>query len=497
MAGENTIPDSGAARFVTLTDENYGAFPKVKAMIEKTGGKALERLYARIASHKVTAQLLPTQGQRDKAASAQLAHWRALYSGRFDDQQIARSMHIGRVHSHVGLSPEYYIGGYALVLEEVITHTLRGNLLMRLRGRQIGNVIATLVKAALLDMDAALAAYFRQEEEARKVVIESLGKALAAVADGDLRAHLEDLPEAYKQIQHDFHRMRLEISRMVTEMSSAAESINTGAGEISSAAGDLAMRTERSAEGITRTAEVMREVTDAILNTTAHVRRVNDSITDMSGQAQEGGAIVTSAIDAMDKIKTSSEEIAQITEVIESIAFQTNLLALNAGVEAARAGEAGKGFAVVASEVGALAHRTTESAKSIRALIGKSGADVREGVDLVGRTKAALEQIIAKVSDARLQAGEITTQAEGQAGRLSQVSDEIQKMDATTQQNAAMVEQSNAAARTLSNEATRLTAIVGKFQLERRSVYREPKDRWVNGRLQYGDEPQRRVAGMR
>jgi methyl-accepting chemotaxis protein len=200
----------------------------------------------------------------------------------------------------------------------------------------------------------------------------------------------------------------------------------------------------------------------------------------------------------MDKIKTSSEEIAQITEVIESIAFQTNLLALNAGVEAARAGEAGKGFAVVASEVGALAHRTTESAKSIKALIGKSSADVREGVDLVGRTKSALEQIIQKVGDAKTKAGEITTQAEAQAGKLKQVSDEIQRMDATTQQNAAMVEQSNAAARALSQESQRLTGIVGRFSIERRTKYRDPGAGWAGTQAEAHEiERPRRAVNMR
>jgi methyl-accepting chemotaxis protein len=499
MAGDIGTPDSGQPPFVSLTDENYKAFPKVKAMVEKFGGKALERLYARIASDRVTSQLLPTQDLRDRAANAQLIHWRQLFSGRFDQQQVARSMHIGKVHSRVGLSPNYYIGGYALVLEEIITRSLRGNFFMRVfSGRRTGNMIATLVKSALLDMDSALAAYFRAEEEARKTVIDSLGNALAAVADGDLRAQLQDLPETYKQMALDFHRMRHEISQMVNEMADASDNIRTGAGEISSAADDLAVRTERTAEGITRTAEVMRDVTGAILTTTGHVRQVNESISQVSGQAEEGGVIVSSAISAMDKIKTSSEEIAQITEVIEGIAFQTNLLALNAGVEAARAGEAGKGFAVVASEVGALAHRTTESAKSIKALIGKSGADVREGVDLVGRTKSALEQIIDKVTDAKRQASEITQQADAQANKLKQVSDEIQRMDTSTQQNAAMVEESNAAARALSGESERLTTIVGRFTLERRSKYREPHAKWTGSKVEPPEiEIPRRVVNSR
>jgi methyl-accepting chemotaxis protein len=472
MAISNEGPASGPSQFAPLTPDNYAAFPKIKTIVERFAGKALERLYARIASDRTASALLPNPQMRDGAARAQLLHWKRLFSGPFDAQ---RSEHIGQVHARVGLTPDFYVGGYAVVLEELILQALRRNFFMRLSGRRSGKVVGALVKAALLDMGAALSAYSKAEEEARRAVIDSVGQALSKVADGDLRAELRDLPEAYKQIALDFHRMRHEISSIIVELADAADNIGSGSGEISSAAGDLANRTERTAEGITRAAEVMRGVTGAVLQTSSAVRDVNGNINEISIQAEDGGEIVSNAITAMDKIKTSSEEIAQITEVIESIAFQTNLLALNAGVEAARAGEAGKGFAVVASEVGALAHRTTESAKSIKALIAKSSADVHEGVDLVGRTRAALEQIIQKVAGAKQQAGEISAQAETQAKSLQQVSDEIQKMDATTQQNAAMVEQSNAASRALSNESERLTAIVGRFSLERRAAPRPAK----------------------
>jgi methyl-accepting chemotaxis protein len=475
MKNGSGLQSGRKSAFVTLSQDNYAVFPQVKSLIAKYAGKALDKLYGRIATHDETAALFPNQTLKDKASRAQFAHWQALFSGQFDDAQIARSEHIGRVHSRVGLAPPHYIGGYAMMLEEVIQKTLSRGIHTRLNGRKLGNVVGTLVKAALLDMGEAISAYSKAEAEARQAVITSLGKALSAMADGDLRAQLDELPVEYQQLAEDFHRMRHQMSDMVREMASAAENINTGSGEISSAANDLATRTERQAEGIARTAEVMRNVTQGVQSTAADVREVNEGISTVNDQAEDGGAIVANAITAMDKIKTSSEEIAQITEVIEGIAFQTNLLALNAGVEAARAGEAGKGFAVVASEVGALAHRTTESAKSIKQLITKSSTDVHQGVDLVGRTRVALEQIIEQLGGAKGKVGEISTQAQSQATNVRQVSDEIQKMDSTTQQNAAMVEQSNAAARALTEESRRLTDIVGRFQMERREHHRETK----------------------
>ena len=221
----------------------------------------------------------------------------------------------------------------------------------------------------------------------------------------------------------------------------------------------------------------MQEITQGMIDCAANAKQVNHSVSQANIEASKGGEIVESAVAAMDKIKSSSVEIAKITEVIEAIAFQTNLLALNAGVEAARAGEAGKGFAVVANEVRALAHRTTESAKNIKELISKSGSDVNEGVELVGQTGKALEQIIQQVSMATEQAKEISEFADKQASSLQSVNRSIAEMDVTTQQNAAMVEQSNAATRALDSQASTLKQLVDKFILERREKMRPDGDK--------------------
>lgn len=454
--------------FVVLSEANYKAFPKVRSLIDKHADGALEKLYARIAGDEHTAALFPNRQVEDHARAAQMEHWQELFAGSMDDAAIKRSEKVGQVHAKIGLSPELYISGYALVLEEIITRALRPGLFSGVGRGQAGAVISTLVKAALLDMAAALSAYFHEEEAARTKTIEAVGEALAKVATGDLRADLSGLPENFSRMTSDFYNMRRQFSDMVGQLAVVANNIDTGAGEISAAAGDLSGRTERQAAVLARSSEMMKQITQGVQTTAENAKQVDDSVSDASQQACQGGEIVEKAVMAMAKIKTSSEEIAQITEVIEGIAFQTNLLALNAGVEAARAGEAGKGFAVVASEVRALAHRTTESAKDIKALIGKSGDDVRQGVDLVARTGQALEQIIDKVSQATSQAREITTLAVTQANSLQEISAEIEQMDFTTQQNAAMVEESNAAAHTLSNEAGLLTSIVGRFVLERR-----------------------------
>ena len=479
-----------------LDEANYRHFPAIKSALNSHARPALDRLYERIAADPVTNAMLSTPEARAHAAGAQFRHWQNLFSGQFDTAAKKRSVKIGQIHANIGLTPNYYISGYALVLEEVITRVLSRGLSGLLGGKAKGRMIGTLVKAALQDMEVALSAYFEAETAARVKVVDDMGKTLAAMASGDLRATMSDLPPGYEQLAKDFHNMRFQISNILVQMAEVAENVEVGAGEISVAANDLANRTERQAATIARTADVMRGVSDGIANTATSARQVNQQIVAVDAHAKQGGRIVEAAVSAMDKIQHSSQEIGSITDVIEAIAFQTNLLALNAGVEAARAGDAGKGFAVVAAEVRALAHRTTESAKTIKDLIVKSSGDVQEGVDLVGQTGEALDKIIAMVESTTAQAEEIADLAEGQASSMAELNGEIQQMDVNTQQNAAMVEESNAAARGLKDQATTMTGIVSQFQLERREKLRERQDKDQGAHLRRSareTRPQRRA----
>ncbi len=473
ISGESTTTRKGTELeiFVRPTGQNYASFPKIRRAINRHARGALAKLYRHIAADRHASSLLRTEAERSRAADAQFTHWLNLFSGPFDDAAVERSSKIGRVHARIGLSPAYYIGGYALVLEDMIETILGRSLFGRFSGKR--RQIATLVKTALLDMDAALSAYFVEEERSRKEAIQTLGEALARTATGDLRVSLASMPPAYEQIARDFHAMRLNFSNIITQMIDAATNVDAGAQQISAAASDLAERTEWQATSVSRTTEAMRQMVASVQGTVASAREVDRSIGQVDVEAKKGGEIIGSAVAAMERLKISSEEIAKITDMIDAIAFQTNLLALNAGVEAARAGEAGKGFAVVASEVRALAHRTTESARDIKDLIARSSTEVIDGVDLVNQAGEALCAIMDSLTGSTEQARRIAEQAQQQARSLESIQTEAEQMDTSTQQNAAMVEQSTAASRALSDQATGLTAIVGQFKLERRSRDRE------------------------
>ena len=451
--------------FVGFGEANYEAFPAIAAALDRYGTDALDHLYRRIAANGPLNRMFTSPDAMRRAQSKQLEHWRQLFSGTLQEDYVDRAERIGQVHAGIGLEPRWYIGSYALLLERIIDR-LAAEGLFAGRRKKLGTVIATLVKTALLDMDIALSAYSQVETERRTAVIDKLGAALDQLSRGNFTVELGDLPEAYHKLADDFAAVRSRMSATIGTVMTSAESITTGSAEISQASDDLAHRTEQQATSLEETAEAMKEITDAVRTTATGASHVNESVVEAHREAEDGGRIVADAIEAMGDIESSSQQISQIIEVIDSIAFQTNLLALNAGVEAARAGEAGKGFAVVANEVRALAQRSADAAQNIKTLISTSSQQVERGVDLVGRTGSALDQIVTRVGEITRQARDISDAAELQATRIAQVSVAVSNMDKMTQQNAAMVEQSSAAARTLSHEAVQLASAVGQFQLD-------------------------------
>ena len=297
-------------------------------------------------------------------------------------------------------------------------------------------------------------------------VVQSTGRALSALAAGDLSYRITDaFPGDYAVLREDFNRAIAALDQAVAVIRVNAASMQSGANEISSAAEDLSRRTERQAAGLEETAAALDQITATVRRTAENAQSADAVVGQTRTQAETGGAVVQRAVSAMEQIESSSTQIGQIIGVIDEIAFQTNLLALNAGVEAARAGEAGRGFAVVASEVRALAQRSADSAREIKALISTSSAQVESGVKLVRESGAALSGIATRIHDVTHLMAEIRASTQEQAVALAEVNNAVNDMDQVTQQNAAMVEESTAASLSLNREATDLAELVGRFRL--------------------------------
>jgi len=256
------------------------------------------------------------------------------------------------------------------------------------------------------------------------------------------------------------------LRRIVGEARTTSHMVNTAAAEIAQGSGDLAQRTEEQATALEQTASSMEELNGAVQQSAANAGQANQLVSAARLQAEQGGEVVEQAMSAMSAINTSSRQIADIIGVIDEIAFQTNLLALNAAVEAARAGEQGRGFAVVASEVRKLAGRSADAAKQIKTLINDSVVKVENGGQRVNQAGQMLQQIVGSVNKVSVIVAEMAAAAHEQASGIGQVNQAILQMDQVTQQNAALVEQTAAASRAMSDQAQQLQQLMGFFTLE-------------------------------
>ena len=323
--------------------------------------------------------------------------------------------------------------------------------------------IGDMTRALEVFREASIAQ--RGAEHRTRAVVEQLSGALKELAEGNL-AHRMDQPLAteFEELRSSYNKAVDQLGGLLQDVASVARTVASGAGEIRAASNDLALRNEQQAASLEEAAAAMNEVTTTVRESAERTVGVQAMIANAHAEATNGGKVVSNAITAMAAIEKSAQEITQIINVIDGIAFQTNLLALNAGVEAARAGDAGKGFAVVANEVRALAQRSADAAKDIKELITASTEQVAGGVRLVGETGDLLGTIVTRVGEIDEVITEIARSTEGQASNLLQVNSVVSEMDRMTQQNAAMVEQSTAAARSLADDARGLAELVGRFR---------------------------------
>ncbi|HEX7688320.1 MAG TPA: methyl-accepting chemotaxis protein [Burkholderiaceae bacterium] len=327
----------------------------------------------------------------------------------------------------------------------------------RLRWILVGSVLASFALAA-----AAMRALVRG-------ITEPLQQAIAIarrVAAGDLGSRIE--AEHRNELGDLLRSLKLMNESLVTIVGSvrdSSDSIAIGAGQIATGNADLSQRTEQQAGSLQQTASSMEELTATVRANADAAQAAEKLARSASDVAARGGATVATVVSTMDEINASSKKIADIIGVIDGIAFQTNILALNAAVEAARAGEQGRGFAVVAGEVRSLAQRSAQAAREIKALIAASVEKVETGsrqVDEAGRTMEAIVDQVHRVSHL---IAEISSATSEQSGGLGQVGDAVSQLDRVTQQNAALVEQSAAAAESLKQQAARLVGAVAAFKV--------------------------------
>ena len=391
------------------------------------------------------------------------------------------------------------LGGVALWQARAIANALgrlRGVMLELANGRDSGQALDTGRGDEIGDMARAVQVFRDNAERAREIealaersrneaesertrnerergaaanetqtVVNLVADALSKLSDGDLTVRIDQMPETYRMLQVDFNSAVSKLEDTMRVIAASGFAIGTGASEITQASYDLSTRTASQAASLEQTAAALEEITVTVQRTAEGADHARSVVAAAKVDAEASSSVVSNAVAAMGDIAKSSSEITQIIGVIDEIAFQTNLLALNAGVEAARAGDAGRGFAVVASEVRALAQRSADAAKQIKALISASSGQVAYGVSLVGQTGDVLKAIVEQVSNVTQIVTEIAASAKEQATGLGQVNTAVNQMDQITQQNSAMVEESTAACKSLASEAEELQTLLARFKV--------------------------------
>src|ERR1700677_3126655 len=471
--------------FIGMDAKSRATLTKLQPFMEKALGSALDAFYRKLKQTPEVARHFADEKHIAGAKSAQQTHWKLIASARFDPSYVESAQRIGRAHARTGLEPRWYIGGYALIVEQLI-HAFVAERWPRFLGRAKGGgeefavALSCLVKGAVLDMDYAITTYLealedqrRQAEDVQATIKREAAAAVDAIALGLSKLAAKDLAyrmpvnlaEAFRKVGTDFNSAIAQVADAMLQVAHSADAIRTGTEQISTASDDLSRRTEQQAASLEETAAALDQITATVKRSSDGANHARTGANPANEDAKRSSAVVAQTVEAMDAIAKSSQQIGQIIGVIDEIAFQTNLLALNAGVEAARAGEAGRGFAVVAMEVRALAQRSAQAAREIKDLISTSSAQVDRGVQLVAETGKSLDRIMSKVGEISTVIIAIAGGAEEQASGLSQINTAINHMDQMTQQNAAMAAEATAASRSLSEESEKLSGLIGQFDL--------------------------------
>ncbi|WP_374370066.1 methyl-accepting chemotaxis protein [Piscinibacter sp.] len=285
------------------------------------------------------------------------------------------------------------------------------------------------------------------------------------IAGGDLTStittHGSDEPA---RMMEALRHMQQSLGAMVSEVRARSDSIRTACSEVAAGNQDLSQRTEQTASSLQQTSSSMEQLTGTVRQTAESGRMANQLAKSAAEAAQRGGQVVSQVVANMNEISTASRKIADITSVIDGIAFQTNILALNAAVEAASAGEQGRGFSVVAAEVRSLAQRSANAAREIKTLIEGSVEWVDSGSRLVQTAGTTMTEIVTGVQQVTHIIAEITAATARQSNDLAQMNAAVAQLDQMTQQNAALVEEGAAAAASLNSQAERLTSLVSRFR---------------------------------
>ncbi|MEW7008585.1 MULTISPECIES: globin-coupled sensor protein [unclassified Lentilitoribacter] len=468
--------------FIKFGENEKKALLEAKPAINDALDNALTNFYEQIMKFEETGKFFDSRDHMDAAKSAQALHWGRITDANFDSDYVHAVSQIGLAHARIGLEPRWHIGGYALLisdlLDAVINDECKGYF-----NRKIADGLSAkagaIVKSALLDVDYAIEVYLNQiagenqiAEDKEKVqntkrddALAIFSDALDQLAEGNLEVRLSDaLPEEFLDMGAAYDKAMERLSGTLASVRSSTNATQENSESISQSALHLATRTEQQATSLNESSAALHELTESVQTTADITAEAKETILNFTTEITQAEGVMVEALSSMNGIESSSKQVANTVAIIDEIAFQTNLLALNAGVEAARAGEAGKGFAVVAQEVRELAQRCASAAKEISDLINASGKQIDAGVINVKDTSDALTKLVGETSGLGSLINRVESSAKEQSSTLSEINNAIVDLDTITQQNAGMVEETTAATASLRDDVNQLVGAMAQFK---------------------------------
>lgn len=398
--------------------------------------RVLERFYERVLEREETRRFFADDKVVAHAKAAQKAHWQRLFSGRFDQEYFDSASRVGRVHYELRLPFIQYLGGYSSAGADMMDILVR----KRLTSRAVLSKQVQLVNRLMMaDCERVIASYFEAQHAEHSKALDVLTTGIFELEKGNLTKPIrkeDGIPPRFDGIRESYNNLLGRWSGIIADATTRSHSVADKISSTSLLTREMAERAEQQAATLEEAVAAVSHVSSGTTEATHMVEKASYRSEMNRKDAEEGGRVVERAIEAMERIETSSSKIAKIVDVIEDISFQTNLLALNAGVEAARAGEAGRGFAVVASEVRSLAARASDSATEIKTLIAESSVHVNDGSDLVRATGQSLSGIREGVIDVTQVMLEISEVISRQSHSLQEIDTSMSDLGRTTLDNA-------------------------------------------------------------
>ncbi|MBB4955641.1 methyl-accepting chemotaxis protein [Agrobacterium vitis] len=447
-------------------------------------------LFHRFQTAPDAARQFSSERQIDRLHDLYMSHWEVMTDARFDSLYAERVKVLADTQSRMGLDPRWQIAGHAVVLEHLVASVFndlasRGLLpSSRRRTVELQDLVRALIRLVMVDVEISVSLRFNElrlkhhrdlvelRRNERSSVTELFHDTFVALSEGDLSCRLKaDVPEEYRELVATFNTALDSICSAISAMNTHREQAQSATDMLSRQGEDLGARVEEAAANLDKANASLRQVTDNVRRSAAQSKITEEAVGRTVKAVEDSGEVVGKAINAMADIEASAEQIGHIIGAIDEIAFQTNLLALNAGIEAARAGDSGRGFAVVAQEVRALAQRSAESAREIKALVATTKNQVDAGVQMVNKTQDAISSIVGQVVDINQSVAVLASETADQAQSLDRMAGILDACGDASRLSAEMSRQSALNSGDLHTVILELGQTVRQFTIERSSAH--------------------------